>query len=502
MAVGKKIISQWTLLWPVLLIGFSASVCLSQQAPPRTPEKTTPKTITKGNAKPDLRVDNLIQLARSASPEVAVDALLTISTSKLLTDKTRKIELIEEAFRLSSKVREPIKRQSVGLAVDSRAGYKTMAYAMGLDRLSLQTKAVASMIPLDAFRARTMFEEISLPRVPTLSCADSLVYNFDAYYETLLTVADRAFNEEEKKSLAHIQFITARLQESQSVFQLTAVAKLILNAIASSEEAFTFVSIFSKNLDRLSTEPRSFAFLIERDSFLLTVHKLIFKLKERQVAALELTNAVRRFLLKNMSAAACQDVTWIKKGKPVVPPVIERLNVEFATPITADDIKPESFGPKADDVEYWSSKSGIAILRAARDLRFGGTSEQLNLEQRKTEEWSDKLQRYLNLLEAWDAAAEASDEDYFQQKCNAYRVIVDLCPNDQQRQAVLRSYSSYLLEADKRYKGSIEWILPVKEYLRALRFKDDQIRTSSLEPWVAANDTNLRVYGEMTLMLN
>ena len=79
-------------------------------------------------------------------------------------------------------------------------------------------------------------------------------------------------------------------------------------------------------------------------------------------------------------------------------------------------------------------------------------------------------------------------------------MLVDLCPDDPQRDVVLRGYGNYLKEKSGEYKGRIEWILPVKEYLRVLKSKSDKIRRASLDPWLTSSDLNLRIYGELAML--
>jgi len=481
-----------------------APLAFAQQSTSNKPAKTS--TARDGDAKKsaelNLRLDRLIQLARSASPEVAADVLLTIVSSKLVAEKKTKIDLIEDALRLASQVREPVRRKSTGLAVDTKAGYKEMAFDLGLDKLSLQSKAVAGMIQLDSLRARTMFGEISPPAIKPLTCEDSLVYDLDSYYQAMLSIAEQSFSNEEKKNAAHIQFLSDRLEEMNSVAQVTSGVKVILNAKTSADELALLARVFAKALDRISTDPRSFAYLMDRDSFVSSVQKLILKLKERELPTNDLANATKRFLLKNMTGDVCADAGWIKRGQPSLPAMVEHLNADIGIPITTDDIRPASFGPRATDVSYWSTPKSKAILKAAKELRFGGGTQQLTPEQRQTEEWSRKLRDLLELIDDWDSGSEASEDDYFQQKCNTYRLLVDLCPDDLQRDSVLRAYGGYLDESNRKYKGRIEWILQVKEYLRALRWKSAEMQKSSLEPWLSANDASLQAYGELTLLMN
>jgi len=146
----------------------SCTACLGESA---VSEKTKAATSA--------RLNDLLGLVRTAPAEVRADTLLAIAASNLVTDAKSKADLVAEAFRIADDVREPVKRKSFGRQVDTRAGYKAMAFDMGLDKVSIQSRAVLQMVSLDAFRARSMFQQIDLPRTKQLACEDSLVADVD-----------------------------------------------------------------------------------------------------------------------------------------------------------------------------------------------------------------------------------------------------------------------------------------------------------------------------------
>ena len=136
----------------------------------------------------------------------------------------------------------------------------------------------------------------------------------------------------------------------------------------------------------------------------------------------------------------------------------------------------------------------------AKELRFAPDGRRLTNEERTTEEWHRQLLVFLEQIDDWKPESEASEDDYFQQRCNMYQVLVDLCPDDLQRDSVLREFGAYLKEANGTYKGRIEWILPVKDYLRILRTKSVKSMHSSLDPWLSSSDNTLRIYAELTML--
>jgi hypothetical protein len=48
---------------------------------------------------------------------------------------------------------------------------------------------------------------------------------------------------------------------------------------------------------------------------------------------------------------------------------------------------------------------------------------------------------------------------------------------------------------------AIEWISPVKDYLRIVQTKQLKMIQSSLDPWLSSSDNMLRVYAELSVLL-
>src|SRR5437870_1927467 len=95
-----------------------------------------------------LETESVIDMARSAPVEVAADALIRVAGLDQVPKK-RRLELLEQAFDLASSAPQPYKRRS-GLAPKGPAGFLNRVYQQDLDANSLQLRAVADLLPLDA----------------------------------------------------------------------------------------------------------------------------------------------------------------------------------------------------------------------------------------------------------------------------------------------------------------------------------------------------------------
>jgi hypothetical protein len=477
-----------------------AHVCVGKiyaQTPPANSPQTSPRAEAKSAQ--DLKIENLVLLGHTAPPEVAADLLLTLAATQPTITKARKKELLEDAFRVAGDAREPIARRPWSLLVDTRSGFKGAAFALGLDKLSLQTRAVTQMIALDKSRARIMFQEIALPKLPDLTCEDSLSYDPGAYYSTALAVSRDCFDENEKKAEQHVQFLAERLENVKSVSQVVPAMKMLVEATLSGDEMSLLISTLVGALGRISTDARGFAFVMAREPLGQTVWNLSGKAKYQQVPSVDLNRAIRAFVVKQMSGEVCQDAPWVDGRQVKVTGKVGDLNDVFSRPIVADDVRPLSFGAAAKDRQFWILPREKQLLMAAKDLRFGSGEEPLTLAQRQTDEWRKKLNDYLDLIEKWEPESEVSAEDYFQEKCNLYGALVDLCPDGALREVVLRAYAGYLREQNREYKGRIEWILPVKHYLFMTRSMSETAARKSLDPWLSSSDAALRAYAELEL---
>ena len=87
-------------------------------------------------------------LASIAPPEFAADALLRIVESGKLADRNARRELAERAFELAAAAKFPVRMTAVpGATTDMESGSLSRAYALKLDVLSLQSRAVRDMYP-------------------------------------------------------------------------------------------------------------------------------------------------------------------------------------------------------------------------------------------------------------------------------------------------------------------------------------------------------------------
>src|SRR5579863_3639162 len=122
-------------------------------------------------------LQSIADLATTAPPEFAADALLRIVESGKLADRNARRALVEQAFGLAASAKFGVRMNGLpGTVTDTASGSLSQAYALKLDVSSLQSRAVEDLLPLDASKARELFEQIVKPTLAPLTCDDALVY--------------------------------------------------------------------------------------------------------------------------------------------------------------------------------------------------------------------------------------------------------------------------------------------------------------------------------------
>src|SRR5207249_7663448 len=142
-------------------------------------------------------LQSLVDRVPVAPPELAADILIRIATSGRVTDRTWKIEMLEDAFQLAAPATFATKIVGAvpqARSTDSDIGVLWAALDEKLDALALRCRIVHVMLGIDKKRALEMFAEVSL-HMPQQSCADPITYSPDVYYSTMRDVLEQALED-------------------------------------------------------------------------------------------------------------------------------------------------------------------------------------------------------------------------------------------------------------------------------------------------------------------
>jgi hypothetical protein len=532
-----KIRSLWAVLLWIVFLGVGQALGQTNQEPPQKAKGKDQKEATeKKRPRLPAEIEEVIEDARVAPAEFASDALLRIAESGKVTDRDWRRDLLEEAFRLALGAQHPIRRSYLGGSVDTRTGYLDMAFDLKLDALSLRCRAVKAMLAVDKEKARELFSEIQRPEIPPATCEDTLLYELDDFYDALKDVAQAAFTPDEMRQDEHIHFVASFIGSINSPRQTVPAVKTILALKVSPAQLDSLVHAFSGALKKISGDDRSF----NSCSFVLSqnINQLVKVCAQRDVARDELLTAYRDYLIRHHNGNRCSDNAK-NKGEMQAPADLiemwkkergleysdyieffnEKLRLEnqpsqkVIPPILKEELKPAKIEGAPKYYHYWQTPQAKSLLRGLRELRFGPMEKQLAAQaekksvaplteaQRETLEWKQRLNEFLQELRDWKVLHEASEADYFHQKCVTFGALIELTPSGPMRENLLLEYMAFLRENHFQRESLIEWYFHARELFPRLSYdKGEDGRAKAIEALSNSGDALLQLQAELEKM--
>jgi len=396
---------------------------------------------------------SIAEQAHSVSPEFAAEALLRVVESHKITVVESRRDLVEQAFRLAGSAKFRVRMRGLpGAMVDTRSGYLSKAYDLKLDALSLASRAVRDMVPIDSTRARAMFQEIPRPQLAPLSCDDPLVYEVSDYYRTLSTIADSSFSEKERKKDEHINFFLDYLLQATSPAQLAPLAVAIKTVGVTPEQREILWNRLAGVLENMQPDDRSYSASLREVA---------------QAIPPELHASLEKYLRKS---SGCKEDSESPPAKTGSTPKIER---------------------------YWESVATHILLDGAQKLRFGTEGKLLTDADRSSQEWQQQLTDYLRQLGEWGPGQEKSEADYYHQKCVVYEALVELIPPGPQRDTILTGYLDFIGNSSLQQQSPAEWFMHAHSMLERVRSTNSGEPSKVLEGFQKSGNPILALYSTL-----
>ncbi|HEV2445055.1 MAG TPA: hypothetical protein VGS58_04005 [Candidatus Sulfopaludibacter sp.] len=386
------------------------------------------------------RFQSVVDLSHAAPPEFGADALLRLVESGKVQDLDNRRDLVEQAFSLAVSATYPLrKRHLPGTTLDSRAGSLSQAYGMKLDALSLESRAVSDMVPVDPAEARKLIQEIPPPVFEPLSCDDALFYDVSDFYLALTAVVNSSFSAQERAKEEHLNFLLGYAGQVTSPAQLVPLAQTIRSAGVTNEQREVLWARFNALLPNLQSDDRSFSALLAEPP-----------------SGMDFIPAAIR-----QRSAGCKDDS---PGSPAN--VVIQVNKSGSTP------KVEA---------YWQSAEAQRMMDGGKKLRFGDGGRVLTEAERSTPEWQQRLTDYLSALGAWSPDSEKSEADYYNEKCTVYIALVELIPPGPQRDKMLEAFIDFIGNSPLEQQSPVEWYNQANFLLERMRGSRDGEAAKVLE---------------------
>jgi hypothetical protein len=491
-----------------ILLGVASTAQNSSTLPAQM--KPEPQTKSQKANQPKQDVQSIADGADGIPPEFGADILIRLSESSKVTSRAAKIDLLQRAFYLGAKAEPIIKRSPMsGISTDTRVGYEAISSHLNLERISLQSRAVTGMLPLNAAEARELFEQIRLPDLAPLGCQESSSYDLRGFYETLANVARSGFTSKDRLKGRDVALLSPYLGAIQSHAQVAPLARLLANADLSPSDLNRLSNTFAVALSQLQGDERSFAVWNSEDSkqgnAAGLVSDLINKLEAKGVPSIGLLSALRQYLVNNFDGVRCEDSVndESEQGKSL-PGRIQEFNQQFQealrnaqlAPITKEDIKGDHIGPKATNIEFWNSPTSKQLDTDLRKLLWNNTRP-LSNEEKNTPEWHSQLDDFLTEMEGWSPNGEPT-EDFLAEKSILFWTVIDAVPNGPERYKVLYALVNFLEQSFDQGMSRNEWLFGVNRLLSGTVAADD--RREVLEAFLNSRDSSLSLYAHLEVL--
>ena len=363
----------------------------------------------------------LAEAARAAPPEFAAWGLLRIAESKQLRDPVWEAELVEEALQFARNARHPMrKRLAPGIAPsDSRAAYWDAAYKLGLDRLSLEMRAIAQLPAKDKPQR---FARLQPPQPASPPCEEPLVDDPSLWYNMA-----RKLNPSQEAVLAAIRGV-------RSHAAIAGAANTILSRRGPPEELPVYIGALAQALTNIEKSDRAFQASLESATNALNELNFSLRLLEQPKGAL--AGGWRAWLLQAFEQPACaESANFI--ARRAAAEAHERA-IGVALP---DNAWKSALGRPA---EIHSFPAGEAQTARMRKLMFGETGA-LTAAQKDSAEWRDEFQSFVSAIATESKASEESEEDFFVRRATSWTAAILAAPPGAARDRAIEEFIAFAL---------------------------------------------------------
>jgi hypothetical protein len=452
--------------------------------------------------------DSIAELADGVPAEYAADILIRVAESAKIASREKRIALLRKAFTQASRAQMPVQPAATPYSdIDTRSGYLAMAATAHLDRLSLQSHIVTSMLPIDPASARELLQQLEFPTLPPVSCEEPLTYNLSTFYRMLEEVEKNGFTERERRQGQHVALLVPYLTSVQSHAQITPIAELLRKVEMSPSELEQLAGLFADSISRLKGDTRSFT--AERlglggYQFPEALVLLIKRLNAQQVQTGALLNAIRGYLTNNLNAVQCGETASEEKHDESVPDCVLRFNEELKQqlsnyqllPIRKDELSNSKIGQRAKIMAFWNSPESKKLREDLRRLRFGNGNGELSQQERSTSHWNLLLIDFLTELASWDGTGD-DETDVFNQKCILYSTLIQIVPSDTQATKVTEEFVDFLELNSAQMHSPAEWMFWVNILISGA--KAPLRRQELIHAFLNSRDPALSLYARVEL---
>ncbi|MCX6622363.1 MAG: hypothetical protein NTY38_15095 [Acidobacteria bacterium] len=439
------------------------------------------------------KIRQLVDSARSLPPEFAADVALRLADSDAIQEKAWKLELYEAAFQLAGAARAAGPGKLAYNLPDSRQRFEGLAAGLGLDRASIQLRAVLGILRQKPGRARELFAQVTVPAPTKLTCADALVSDPGIYYETLGKIFEQAYTPEERAEQEPVRMLLAAVQSASSSVQLAPLAKALLAIRVTQQQRELLTGAFAARLGQANDDDRTYNYALVEQQFAARMNGLI----ERAGASGQaLADTWKAFSGRQEKATRCQGVLNEQTFK------MPLGDMTAAASLNPDEKLPNKPELALHVKPYPADEDARKLTELVRGLWISSAGQLMSPEQKQEAEWRSKALDAVSAVDGWQPASSDNAVDVFHEKLALYRGLLQAGAGPELQERVLQSYLNSLCGSGIQSDRPAEWLVELHVLLDLIRTPkgipaQGQLREAILKELVGARNPVAAIYGAL-----
>jgi len=470
--------------WFILLC---AATCFAQAPAPgetaqAAPSPKTPHDIVRG----------IIDDAHATPVEIFADIVLRRSLLAYLT-KEEQIQALADAFYRADEAHAAVPMRYFGVIAQTttqRERDRSAAFSSQFDALSIRSQAVKQLIPLDAKKARELFEAMPPLNEPKGDCSQSYIPDASIYFETLAAVAgSNAFTGEERKKEAPFLMVERCARSAESAWDIIAAAQNLASLAHGEKEAGMLESALAASLG-ISDSDRSFTNAVRGGFFAHRVLAARETLQKQGAPGIAILEALRGFLSRHLTGVRCRENAGETDAHDYE---VEEFDAALGdrsdiAPL-GDGLKPSALEDSPAPEEYANETEYEALQAEERPLihfsmGFNAPGMRITLPNPNTAPDPDappasaddqefRARQLLYKIDDFSGAPGQDPVEVFHQKCTLLRTLLG-SPLDADTERAVESEALAVLEDSVILNRSpLEWRAEFQSFEGTLKMRDD-----------------------------
>jgi hypothetical protein len=477
-------------------IGAQVAVPASRNSISSPQKPSQPAAAPKSCALRDIpaqRIQEVVDASYALQPPLAADAMIRVANKVASGCPALAKDLLQRGFDQSEKVEPETSQKLVSgmaLTTDSALFLRNRAYALGMDRLSLQSRAVIGMVPVDGARAIELFQRIAKPRLLAASCDSALAPEVSIYYEALgkvyaLMKAGKARNGNEAQApFLLMQEIASAIT---SPVQLEPLAKVLQDSHLRGVELSSILSALATVVENFPLDDNSF---YDRNKYSsvdaeVALSQLAF---EKEVSQQVFTHSFHDYLNRSLNGPHCEGNEPTNLRELILLYQSFNRRAGASEPLTLPTTMP-AVDPSPDAGDYWLTPKTKLLLVDAKHTNFDDNWKAFTAADRETPEWQDRVRHLLDDMEDWRPSDEVDPVAYYHQRCILITRLLSELPTGSLYGRVVGIWINTLAESSLQWDNPAEWYLGVSDYLNFSK-KDSKGKTPEAVTISLKNSSN------------